>query len=303
MTKYQCGICEKIFNIRSDLIRHKNRKYPCNKKKLIEIDGDYIECEIDDEECDESCDNDDRVIVINKTNNKEICKYCKKQYSTHTSIVRHQKFFCKEKNKINDNDESNTAVLEKIKQLEEKIKELENAKRVPLTNNTNNSHNNTTNTMTNSMNTINNVTINMYGKEDLSHLTVRDFKRVFKRCNLSVPEFIQLKHFDENKPENSNIYISNLRSDYIMVFDGDKWVIADKDTTIQNLYDDNCGMLIEKFEDLKEHLDQNTQNKFNRFIDKHDEEETINNTKKEIKQILYNERAIPLKNKKINVEN
>lgn len=34
------------------------------------------------------------------------------------------------------------------------------------------------------------------------------------------------------------------------------------------------------------------------FIDRHDDEETINNTKKEIKQILYNERHIPIKNKK-----
>lgn len=281
MVNYSCEDCEKTFTHKGTWQRHINKKKSC--KNTQPVPDEDIQC-----------------AVVARGDDQ--CQYCNKNFTTTRSLIRHQNKFCKLKIYITENSDSNTKLNKVCDELERLKQELEILKNNPpnICPKTINS-NNTTNIINNTNivnNTINNVVIHMFGKEDLSHLTVKEYKRVFKRCNFSVPEFILLKHFDENKPENNNIYISNLKSEYVTMYDGDKWIVADKDTMIQNLYDDNCGMLIEKFEDLKEQLDANTQNKFNMFIDRHDDEETINNSKKEIKQVLYNNRHIPIKNKK-----
>ena len=71
-----------------------------------------------------------------------------------------------------------------------------------------------------------------------------------------------------------------------MLYDGEKWKMKNKDDTIDNLYDDKCGILMNKYEVLKEHLDEKVMTKFTRFIDKH--EEIKNNVSEDIKLILYN---------------
>lgn len=288
MVQYKCNGCNKLFGLKGDWSRHINRKNPCNYNRINDKNDENDEI-----------DNNDGILMVVSGNNQ--CLHCDKVFSFKHNLKRHMEKGCKKKDKKKDDDKY-VLVCDELEKLKEEIANLKNNQTASNTvnNNTinNNTHNNTQNNTQN--NTINNVTINMFGKENLSHLTVRDYKRVFKRCNLSVPEFILLKHFDENNPENNNIYISNLKSEYVTMYDGDKWIVADKDTAIQNLYDDNCGMLIEKFEDLKEQLDANTQSKFNRFIDRHDDQETIDNSKKEIRQVLYNNRHIPIKNKKNN---
>ena len=65
-------------------------------------------------------------------------------------------------------------------------------------------------------NTINNTfNIVAFGKEDLSHLTLRDWKRILGRQYKSIEDLIIKTHFDKDKQEHQNIYISNLRSKYI----------------------------------------------------------------------------------------
>src|SRR6056297_2906467 len=60
----------------------------------------------------------------------------------------------------------------------------------------------------------NNTTIKLLGykETDTSHLTDEDYKECVSRVNLSVPHLIQKLHFNKDKPENHNIYISNLKN-------------------------------------------------------------------------------------------
>ena len=41
-------------------------------------------------------------------------------------------------------------------------------------------------------------------------------------------------HFDPKKPENHNIYISNLKNGYIMVYDDGKWDTKNREEVILN---------------------------------------------------------------------
>jgi len=163
-------------------------------------------------------------------------------------------------------------------------------------NNANNPNNIISNNSNNNSNNINNIsiTINAHGKEDLSHLTEDDYKKIFKLCNTSVPAFIELKHFDKNHPENCNVFISNINSEYASVYNGNQWILKDKNAVIGDLYDDNCDYLIDKFNDLKHKLNITLQANFGKFIDKHESDKTIKQMSKNIKLVLYNNRIIPL---------
>ena len=59
--------------------------------------------------------------------------------------------------------------------------------------------------------------------------------KCIQHSNFCIPHLIEKIHFDPKKPENHNIYISNLKNNYTMVYDGDKWTIRDRDDSIQNL--------------------------------------------------------------------
>ena len=75
-----------------------------------------------------------------------------------------------------------------------------------------------------------------------------------------------------------------------MIYKDQNWKIANKKTVINDMYDDNCDALIEKFEDIKEQLNGKTVNKFGKFIKKHIENITKDISIKELKMLLYNNR-------------
>ena len=46
---------------------------------------------------------------------------------------------------------------------------------------------------------------------------------------------IEKIHFNPKKPENHNVYISNIKNKYAMVYDGNKWNLKNQDETIGDL--------------------------------------------------------------------
>lgn len=83
MVKYIRNKCSKIFVHKGDYERHLNRINPCNN----------------------SIKNINNVIVDDIVNNAKIahiCEHCNKRYTTHRSLMRHIKIFCKQKIKKDD---------------------------------------------------------------------------------------------------------------------------------------------------------------------------------------------------------
>jgi hypothetical protein len=56
---------------------------------------------------------------------------------------------------------------------------------------------------------------------------------------MSIPQLIGDTHFNPNKPENHNIYISNISKGHAMVWDGSKWVVKDQTEVVDNLIAEN----------------------------------------------------------------
>ena len=74
----------------------------------------------------------------------------------------------------------------------------------------------------------------------------------------SVPTLVEHVHFNKNKPENHNVYISNIQTNYVLVYDGIDWKLMERDGVLQQLVDDKSEILSDKFDELLTQLDEPT---------------------------------------------
>ena len=139
-----------------------------------------------------------------------------------------------------------------------------------------------------------NIKILAYNNTDLSHLTDKDYLKCLKHSNFCIPHLIQKIHFNPKKPENHNIYISNLKNNYVMIYNGNKWMINDREESIQNLIDEKESIIEQKLEEWIENGEQypDIMKKFNRYLEKRENDKVLNKIKSEIKMMLFNNRDI-----------
>jgi hypothetical protein len=230
-------------------------------------------------------------------NDKLICKYCDKTFSHKQSLSKHIKYACK-KNKDEDlhelvrllnlqleqqrsetekqRTEAELYKADSKKQLENQQKQIDKLMdklQVPqVTNNIQN----------------NNIRLS-YKDTDVSHLTDADYRKSVNSLLMCVKTFIGIVHLDPDHPENMNIYISNLKDKYIMVYTGETWELKNRNYEMANLYDDNEMLLSEWVE---EHGNHDLQNKFKTYLER--KENSLEMIHEEIRLMLYNKRHMAL---------
>ena len=267
-----CAYCEKSFYTCKDLFNH------CNI------------CEVYKESLNKHPQN---IPQKRLTENTE-CEYCKKKLSSYKNLRRHLKT-CKEKQKDDTVRESMEELVmllnEKLEKKDKQIEEL--VKKAGLVNMTN-SHNNITNNIQNNIKLLN------YKETDTSHLTENDYVRCLEHYNFCVPHIIRKIHFNPKKPENHNIYISNLKNSYVMIYMNNKWKVKNRDETISRLIDDKQILLEKKINEWVESGIQypRIMAKFSRYLEKREENDVINAIKEDIKLMLYNNRNMIVENNK-----
>jgi DNA-directed RNA polymerase subunit RPC12/RpoP len=296
MVTYQCNKCYKIFTKKYNLEMHENRKTPCQKSShqtppnTAKIPPN-VNLNIES--------------VSTKTHdlppNQYFCKFCKKQFTRKDSLSKHQNNRCKiMKNienplekiyqnllmELNQQKESQKEILTQMQKQKKEIdmlkKENKKLKRTKIINNTQN-------------NTTNYIQINPFGDENIKKITNKGWRNIFRLNYGSIMKLIEHTHFNEKFPENSNIYISNIKSDHAMVYDGKKWNLHPRDETIENLIDNKTDCLENKFFEIIDNLDDDLKKKFTEFLDNSDDNDYINGLKNDIKLLLYNKRDIPMK--------
>ena len=129
----------------------------------------------------------------------------------------------------------------------------------------------------------------------------KDILKCLNHSNMCVPHLIKMIHLDPEKPENHNIYISNLKNGYIMVYDGGKWDTFNRDEIINNMIDDKQGLIEERIENW---IEEGTKypaimRKFERYLEKKENNVVIDRIKEEIKLMLFNNRQL-IKTKEVN---
>ena len=139
----------------------------------------------------------------------------------------------------------------------------------------------------------NNIKLLAFGKEDMTHIVDEVYKKILNKGFKSVPTLVEHVHFNKNKPENHNIYISNIRTNYVLIYDGEDWKLKERDDILQQLMEDKTEILTGKFDELLTHLDEASIKKFQRFLDNQDENGVITGIKNDLKLMLYNNRKMP----------
>ena len=203
------------------------------------------------------------------------CDYCDETFNTIPSKRRHELHRCKE----------NTNTCSLIKKQEKQIKKLERQIELLLTKVGNNyTINNNTNT--------NNIQLNNYGSEDLSHISDTLKTYLIKHPFGAIQQLIEKIHFNRDKPENTNIMITNKRDNKISVYENGKWVYRNKKKTILKLIDNKYYLLDDHYNETPyESLSEFNHDNYKRFSNQYD------NSEKELLEKLYEDAEIIILNK------
>ena len=228
-----------------------------------------------------------KYISDNKKDGKDgfFCDYCNKKLSTKGHLTRHIKNYCLEVKKSKSKNEKTVIhnLLEEQKNLfdqERKYLYTQIEKLLDKVGNT-------------TINNTQNIQLNNYGKEDLSHISDKFKTSLLKIPYGAIPKMIEAVHFNDKKPENKNISLTNVRDNKIKVFTGNKWVYKNKDETINELVDGKYYIL-DTYYDNKTFTDDNISvqvnyEKFRKFYEEGDKE-LVELLKKECELVLLNNR-------------
>tara|TARA_B100000424_G_scaffold260604_1_gene244622 strand:+ start:223 stop:1107 length:885 start_codon:yes stop_codon:yes gene_type:complete len=290
MKKYNCLSCGFHSNLKGDYLRHlqtkKHKKSP-QSHHLVTPKSPFSHHLVTPKS----------PFLHEKTSQQFTCKYCNKAFKYKQGMYRHIKYTCK-KNKDEDFQELARLLNEKEKQMtvkETKMNTMENElikmqKQIDKLTNKLQIHNLNQGVINNTNNVVNIQLLN-HPDTDYSHLTHTDYITCIHDCNHCIKSLIEKVHFNKNKPENMNIYLSNIKGKYVMIYKDNTWQISDKKRQIDDLYDNN-EMLLENWYDEYKEKYPNIILSFKRYLKNRDEDVVLNRIKDEILLMLYNKRKM-----------
>ncbi len=143
-----------------------------------------------------------------------------------------------------------------------------------------------------------------YDCSDFSLITQQQYMHLSGRCLSKIPILITKLNFSEDKPQNHNMYISNINSKYVHVFYGEKWILMFKDEFLDKILDiyeyemyylESDPELQKKYSNIKGNIDRYN---YLTSIDK-DKDKINNKIKEDIALLLFNNRGVPIKTSKM----
>jgi len=255
---HKCNICNKFYASKQSLWNHNNKFH----NNIISLKSAKNQPKIQPT----SAKNQPIVIqsVLDIKQSILECKYCNKSYKHIQSRWKHE-----QKCQVKSNNDEIMELKKKLKDIEDKINNTQQASTTITNSNNTNTTNNT------NKGTINNNYIIAFGKEDISNiLTEKEKYKILNARYKSLEESIKAIHFNKDRPECQNIVITNMRDNLIHIFDGEKFVSQAKHGTLNQLMDNHMVSIEESLENNKENLNPKTVDIIEKLIEKINNETT-----------------------------
>jgi len=224
------------------------------------------------------------------------CKYCKKVYKHRSTLSHHQSKKCKTKLQEDIFNKSTNELVNILqKQIHDQAKQFN--KQIATKDKHINKLISKAGNITNTNNGIiqnNNIIINSYKTPDLSHLTNTDISYCINRVYDSVPHLIKKIYFNENKPENQSLCITNLKMNNIICYDGKDWNLTNRGNIIEYLID-SCNIIFDEYVSTwkaqnKWYLDKfsDLRRKYDKYLDAEGTEELMKRLNTTLTEVIYN---------------
>ena len=282
MENYYCECCQYQAKQKSNYERHlgtkKHLKKSTKSQQLVNKKSTISQPKVN-------------LFYGNENNKNFFCKYCDKRFTTKQAMYKHIKYTCKKNNDedmkelvrlLNEQNEQNKLKDKEIETMKKQIDKLSNKLQFQQINNNMNSNNN------NIVN-FNNIQLLNYNETDYSHISNKTYHKCVKHCFHSVKSLIKEVHFNNKKPENKNIYISNIKNKYIMVYKNNKWQLVNRKEQLDDLYSYNEVMLEEWYDEYKDKYPDMIKS-FTKYLNNRDNDMVINKVKEDIILMMYNNR-------------
>ena len=291
MVEYECKICNYKTTILTHYNKHLNtKKHKKNQEKygVKPVDQLKIEQKTDKKGTfgQKKGQKTDSKRTFSSKKVINVCKYCEKEFSSRQTLLRHEKKYCKHKEDLTTKLDIQAEIIERLEEERREYK-MEKEKLYKQIEELIKKAGNTTihhgSTITN--NTIN---LNSYGKEDLSHITESFKTQLIKGPFGMIPKMIEAVHFNDKKPENKNISLSNMNGKYISVYKDGKWMYCNKNDVMDELMETNYYILDSHYEGNDGVLNETQKKRYEKFQDKYGDGDLEKNTKEEINLIFLN---------------
>jgi len=213
------------------------------------------------------------------------CVHCKSDFSSYAILSRHQKKHCPE---ILQKSENKEIELEELKYIIKEEREEHKREKEKLFQYIDKLIEKAGYTINNTQN----ITLNNFGNEDLSHITDKVKTDLIKLPFGMIPKMIEYVHFNNEKPENKNIALTNKKEKLIKVFKENKWCYQTKNELLDDLIQTNYNRLDEFFENNGTiQLNEQQNNRYKKFQDLFDGEnsEVVEQITKKSELILLND--------------
>ena len=288
--KYICQTCKKEFNNKSNYEKHRIRKESCGIEVVMVMDA-YHKLPVKrilkrgsenmvygNKETWENPDtnthhrssvitipkinyDDNLLTVVEDGNEYRKCRFCGKKFIYSSGIAKH---FREGKCALSKNGGSlyaknptgkSPAKTEEKKEVIHQViyntvNYITNDNKVINNNVLQQSINNPTYNTSNILNQTFN--INAWGKENLQKVSEGLLKNAVFNPEDGIINLIKHVHFNPETPENSNLRLKKKKTQVMEIFDGDNWIVKDKDTIIHNLLTDKKDLMDEQCDKMLE---------------------------------------------------
>jgi len=319
---FKCNLCNKEFTQKQKLTYHLNKKV-CDKKESCEICGKKFNSKSGIYKHQKR---EHKTIITNNTTFDQSNSQIKTNLSGDEHVKKdikilkqkNKQLLCKISDIENSRQKTEKKLLEEINNLKTlvqngQIEQLFNNQKID-SNNINVYNCDNVQNIQNIQNIQNNIQQNItitptiilkaHGSEDYSKIELKKLAECLNRGFGSINELIECVNFNPNLPENHNIYISNSKNYDVHRFNGNKWIIEDRDDGLEFI----INKKIEKIQELKQ--TKGIKEKINpkscrilnelSFLDDEKNQEIY----KKLKRFLNNNKDIPMETrKKIAIQN